>query len=46
MVGNNELYSPWVMPILPPVQMRNRIYLDKYQEFARVTYFWHNFYRE
>lgn len=34
-MGNNELTSPWVLPITPPVQLRNRVYLDRYEEFAK-----------
>lgn len=30
LVGHNELKSPWVMPVMPPVQLRQRIHLDRY----------------
>ena len=36
MMGTNELNSLWQLPSIPPVQLRNRIYLDKYNEFVEV----------
>lgn len=34
MLGTNELNSQWSLPTVPPIQIRNRVYLNKYNEFV------------
>jgi len=36
MIGSNELGSRWLLPIVPPFGIRNRVHADKYMEFAQV----------
>jgi hypothetical protein len=36
MIGSNELSSPWMLPLVPPAQLRNRVYLDRYMAFAKL----------
>jgi|LauGreDrversion4_2_1035121.scaffolds.fasta_scaffold30028_2 hypothetical protein len=35
MIGNNELSSPWALPLVPPLIIRNRVYPEKYAAFAK-----------
>lgn len=36
MIGSNELNSPWMLPLVPPAQLRYRVYLDRYMAFAKL----------
>jgi len=38
LAGTNEMHQPWQLPLVPPQQLRNRIDLDRYLEFAKVSF--------
>ena len=35
LLGNNEINSPWIVPMIPPRALKDRINAERYQDFVQ-----------